>query len=72
MSDLDMEPDYKVCSMPGCEEEARPNQRYCAVCHALYMKGWRAKKKNQVRDLQTEVIKLRKENYELRQKTAEG
>lgn len=41
----------KKCSMCGALH-ARKNQRYCAACHAVYMRKWR-----KVRRLELEALK---------------
>ena len=47
------------CSMPNCDKPPREGQRYCKVCHSLYMKAWRAKQRLAQIQLQASVVNLR-------------
>lgn len=62
-----MSEEARTCSIPGCDRPARAGQRYCAECHAKYMKAWRAKRKKQQDQLVEEVLRLRQQNRELRE-----
>jgi hypothetical protein len=59
--------EFKECSIPDCADPARDGQRYCPPCHAKYMRGWRARRKMQVKQLVAEVFRLREQNRELRE-----
>ena len=61
-----MTDEVTACSIPGCDEPAREGQRYCAPCHAKYMRGWRARKKLEQEQLVEEVFRLRKLTRELK------
>lgn len=39
---------------------AKPGQRYCKVCHKLYMQDWRATQKYKLVDLERRVSRLEK------------
>lgn len=61
----------KLCSMPGCDDLPRANQRYCPECHSKYMKTWRAKRKRQQEKLMQSVLSMRKTIVGLKQENAE-
>ena len=51
----------KRCSTIGCGETSRPNQRYCSVHHAAYMRQWRKRHREQDKALREENLRLRDE-----------
>ena len=61
----------KKCSMPDCDDPPRPGQRYCADCHAKYMRAWRAKRKAAEDELKADVVRLRKQVVDLRRENEE-
>lgn len=63
-----MSDDVRICSIPDCNNPAREGQRYCADCHAKYMRAWRAKKKRAQQQLVEELFRLRKQNSELKRR----
>lgn len=67
-----MDEEIRTCSIPGCDEPARVGQRYCAGCHATYMRGYRARKKRELDEMREEVLRQRKIIRELREELREG
>jgi len=57
--------------MPDCDAAPRANQRYCADCHSLYMKAWRAKRKRTQERLIASVLKMRSQIVEKDRKIQE-
>ena len=61
----------KLCSMPNCDKPPRSGQRYCKVCHSIYMKAWRAKRRREEQQLRGNVVQLRKRVVDLQRELAE-
>ena len=61
----------KLCSMPNCDNPQRAGQRYCANCHKVYMRAWRARRRREAEELKGQVLKLRKRVVELEQENKE-
>ncbi len=57
--------------MPNCDKPPRERQRYCKECHKLYMKMWRAKRKQEEKRLRESVVRMRSRIVFQDQKIAE-
>jgi hypothetical protein len=63
--------DTKLCSMPNCDRLQRAGQRYCAECHKVYMRAWRARRRREAEELKNQVLRLRKRVVDLEQENRE-
>ena len=58
-----MDKKQTTCSRPGCDNERRPNQRYCRPCHAAYMREKRQPYKPREGELRERQLCRMKSNY---------